>query len=100
MRFLGSFSVPLDELWQKSFGLQPRSRCRARPLFAVPLIQVHESATMQTLKHICQTIIQFFRSLPQAIQLAGKERKERSARNELEVERIDRLRNPSKYRGK
>ena len=55
---------------------------------------------MQTLQHICRTIVQFFRSLPQSIQLAVQERKQRSARNELEVERVDRIRNPSKYRGK
>ena len=55
---------------------------------------------MQTLQHICRIIIQFFRLLPESIHAVIEERKQRAARNELEAERIDRIRNPSKYRGK
>ena len=46
------------------------------------------------------TIIQFVRSLPQSVRYAIQVRKQRVVSNELEAERIDRIRNPSKYRGK
>jgi hypothetical protein len=41
-----------------------------------------------------------FLHLPQAIAQAWSRRVERDAREEAEVERLDRIRNPSKYRGK
>jgi hypothetical protein len=40
------------------------------------------------------------RLLPQTLANALKERQRQTALNELEVERLDRIRNPSKYRGK
>ena len=55
---------------------------------------------MQTLKIFFQTVVQFVRSLPQSFHYASQVRKQRLVRNELEVERVDRLRNPSKYRVK
>ena len=55
---------------------------------------------MQTLKIFFQTVVQFVRSLPQSFHYASQVRKQRLVRNELEVERVDRLRNPAKYRGK
>jgi len=39
-------------------------------------------------------------SLPQTIANAVQQRRQRMVRNELEVERLDRICNPSKYRGK
>jgi hypothetical protein len=39
-------------------------------------------------------------SLPQTIASAIKHRQQRTILNELEAERLDRIRNPSKYRGK
>ena len=40
------------------------------------------------------------RQLPQKIAEAAKERQRQVVLNNLEVERLDRIRNPSKYRGK
>ena len=39
-------------------------------------------------------------ALPQTISEAVKQRKRRLIRRELETERLDRIRNPSKYLGK
>lgn len=55
---------------------------------------------MQSLKVFFLTVIQFVRSLPQSFRYAIQVRKQRLVRNELAVERVDRRRNPSKYRGK
>jgi hypothetical protein len=38
--------------------------------------------------------------LPQTFMNAIRQRRLRAVRNELEVERLDRIRNPSKYRGR
>jgi hypothetical protein len=38
--------------------------------------------------------------LPQTISAALKQRQQRAMLHELETERLDRIRNPSKYRGK
>jgi hypothetical protein len=45
-------------------------------------------------------LIQLIRRLPRSIEHALKERQRQTVVNELEVERLDRIRNPSKYRGK
>jgi len=58
---------------------------------------------MNTLKLICLTIIQLIKQawlLPQSVAIAAKQRRRRTVLNELEAERLDRLRNPSKYLGK
>ncbi len=58
---------------------------------------------MKTLKLIGLTFIQLVKevcSLPKMIASAMTHRKQRAAFNELEAERLDRIRNPSKYRGK
>jgi len=58
---------------------------------------------MNTPKLICLNIVQMVKeacSLPQAIGKAIKQRQRRIVLNELEVERLDRIRNPEKYRGK
>jgi hypothetical protein len=58
---------------------------------------------VNTLKIICLTIIQLVKQvclIPQNIADAVKQRRHRAVRNELEVERLDRIRNPSKYLGK
>ena len=55
------------------------------------------------LKYIYLTIGQLFKHLgllPQAIANSSRQRQQRLVLNELEVERLDRIRNPSKYRGK
>ena len=58
---------------------------------------------MHTLKLICQTILQLFKQvwfLPQSIANAVKQRRRQIILNELEAERLDRIRNPLKYLGK
>ena len=58
---------------------------------------------MNTLKLICLTIIQLIKQawlLPQSVAIAAKQRRRRTVLNGLEAERLDRIRNPSKYIGK
>ncbi len=58
---------------------------------------------MHTLKLICLTIIQLVKQawlLPQSVAHAVRQRRQQVVRNELEAERLDRIRNPSKYLGK
>ena len=58
---------------------------------------------MYILKLICVTIIQLIKQvwlLPQSVANAVKQRRRQMVRNELEAERLDRIRNPSKYLGK
>jgi hypothetical protein len=59
---------------------------------------------VNTLKYICLTIIQRVKQAclySQTIALAREQRRRSQAvRNEYESERLDRLRNPSKYLGK
>jgi hypothetical protein len=58
---------------------------------------------VNTLKLICLTIIQRVKQaflIPQNMANALKRRQQRAVRKELEVERLDRIRNPSKYRGR
>jgi len=55
------------------------------------------------LKHLHQTIGQLFKQLyllPQAIANVAKLRQQRISLNDLEAERLDRIRNPERYRGK
>lgn len=63
----------------------------------------HEGTTMYILKLICLTIIQLVKQvwlLPQSVVDAVHQRQRRIVLNELETERLDRIRNPSKYLGK
>jgi type IV secretory pathway VirB4 component len=58
---------------------------------------------MQTLKLICLNIIQLVKQvwlLPQSVANAVKQRRRQIVLNEHEAERLDRIRNPSKYLGK
>jgi hypothetical protein len=58
---------------------------------------------VNTFKHIYLTFLQLLeqmRRLPQTIANVARERREQIALDELEAERLDRIRNPSKYRGK
>jgi len=57
----------------------------------------------QILKLICLTIIQLAKQawlLPQSIANAVQQRRRQTVLNELEAERLDRIRNPDKYLGK
>jgi hypothetical protein len=54
-------------------------------------------------KLICLTLIQLVKQvwfLPQSIAQAVQKRRQLAVRNGLEAERLDRIRNPSKYLGK
>jgi hypothetical protein len=58
---------------------------------------------MYILKLIYLTIFQLAKqawSFPGSVMAAVKRRRGHSERNEFEIERLDRLRNPSKYQGK
>ena len=58
---------------------------------------------MDALKFIGLALFQLVKqiwSLPQTIARAAKRRRRRIAFNEFETERLDRIRNPSKYLGK
>jgi hypothetical protein len=58
---------------------------------------------MNTLKQICLAIIQSVKQawlLPQTVANVVRQRRRRVVLNEHEVERLDRIRNPSKYLGK
>ena len=58
---------------------------------------------MNLLKLICLTIIQLVKQawlLPQSVVKALGQRRQLLLRNEREAERLDRIRNPSKYLGK
>lgn len=55
------------------------------------------------LKHICQTFMQLANqvcSFPKAVANVIRHRRQQVVLNELEAERLDRIRNPSKYLGK
>ncbi len=63
----------------------------------------HEGTTMYILNLICMTFIQLVKQtwlLPQSVVNAVKQRRRQGVLNELEAERLDRIRNPSKYLGK
>jgi hypothetical protein len=58
---------------------------------------------MHTLKLLRRALIHMIKqawSLPQSVSMAVKQRRRRSFLVELEAERLDRIRNPSKYLGK
>jgi hypothetical protein len=58
---------------------------------------------MNTLKAIGATLVQLMKqvwALPQTLSNIGRQRQQQTMVNELEVERLDRIRHPEKYRGK
>jgi len=58
---------------------------------------------LNTLKLLCLAITRLARQVwlfPQSVALAFKQRRRQFVLNENEVERLDRLRNPAKYRGR
>ena len=58
---------------------------------------------MHTLKLICLNFLQLAKQiglLPQSVANAVNQRRQQAVLNELEAERLDRIRNPSKYLGK
>ena len=62
-----------------------------------------ETSFMYTLKLIFLTILNLVKQvwlLPQTVALALQQRRRKLARQEFETERLDRIRNPSKYAGR
>ena len=58
---------------------------------------------MYTLKLITLTIVNLVKQawlLPQTVTFALEQRRRKLARQEFETERLDRIRNPSKYAGR
>ena len=58
---------------------------------------------MYTLKLICLTIANLAKQawlLPQTVATALQQRRQQLTRHEFEAERLDRIRNPSKYAGR
>jgi len=58
---------------------------------------------MPAFKHMRQAIIHLVKQaclLPQSVVIARKQRRQQVVLDELEAERLDRIRNPSKYLGK
>ena len=58
---------------------------------------------MHTLKLICLTIIHLVKQvwlLPQSVANVRQQKRRRTVLDELEAERLDRIRNPSRYLGK
>jgi hypothetical protein len=58
---------------------------------------------MHILKLICLTIVELAKQawlLPQTVTIALQQRRRQLTRHQFETERLDRIRNPSKYRGR
>jgi hypothetical protein len=58
---------------------------------------------METLKMVCLTVILLVKQalfVPQTVALALQQRRRQILLDKQEVERLDRLRNPSNYQGK
>jgi hypothetical protein len=58
---------------------------------------------MKLLKLLCLKLIQLAKQawlLPQSVAVAARQRRGQTARDELEAERLDRIRCPYKYLGK
>lgn len=58
---------------------------------------------MNKLKHLCMTILELIRQvlrLPQSISKAVEQKRWQAVLDKREAERLDRIRNPSKYLGK
>ncbi len=68
-----------------------------------PPVGSDETNVMYILKLICLTIVNLVEQawlLPQTVALALQQRRRKLARQEFETERLDRIRNPSKYAGR
>jgi hypothetical protein len=58
---------------------------------------------MHALKRIYLTVLESIKQawlLPQSVSTALRERRRKIVRDDLEAERLDRIRNPSRYRGR
>ena len=86
-------------------GLSARCRagsCSGKSTTA-PEILRPESGFKHVLKTICQAIVTLVKQawlLPQCVQTAIRQKRRQLVLSKLEAERLDRIRNPSKYLGK
>jgi hypothetical protein len=81
----------------------PRRPPQARPGAMNPPVDPDQTNFMYTLKLICLTIVNLVKqawSLPETVTLALEQRRAKLARLQSETERLDRIRNPSKYAGR
>jgi hypothetical protein len=61
------------------------------------------AAPMRILKLLAVVLIQLVKDiwlLPRSVIALSRQRRDRNSQNERETERLDRIRNPSKYRGR
>ena len=68
-----------------------------------PPVRSDETDFMYTIKLICLTMVNLLKQawlLPQTVALAFEQRRRQFARQQSETERLDRIRNPSKYAGR
>jgi hypothetical protein len=68
-----------------------------------PPAGLDQTNLMYILKLICLTIVGLLKQawlLPQTVALALQQRRQQLTRHQLEAERLDRIRNPSKYAGR
>ena len=68
-----------------------------------PPVRSDETDFMYTMKLICLTMVNLLKQawlLPQTVALAFEHRRRQFARQQSETERLDRIRNPSKYAGR
>jgi hypothetical protein len=59
-----------------------------------------QQSSVNPLKHIYEVLRRLIKQVPQAIANLGEQRRQQALLAECEAERLDRIRNPSKYRGK
>jgi hypothetical protein len=68
-----------------------------------PRVAWDEPNFMYTIKLICLTIVNLFKqvwTLPQTVALSLEQRRRQVTLQQSEAERLDRIRNPSKYAGR
>lgn len=81
----------------------PRGYICETNLSSAAFLDGNKKIIVNLLKLVLLTIFQLVKQiclLPKTIEDAVKQRKQQLVRNELEAERLDRIRNPSKYAGK
>lgn len=83
-------------------GVPGRRVCQTDlPEIGTPSDQ-NQKVTVNRLKHIYLTLLRLTKQvwlIPQAIGNLGEQRRRQAVLNGHEAERLDRIRNPSKYRG-
>ncbi len=85
-------------------GRVPRQRvCETHLSATGTRADSHEEITVNKLKYVCLTLLQLVKQMGSQLKTlanVGPQRQQQKLQNEREAERLDRIRNPSKYRGK